>query len=251
MKFSEYLASSKGFGRLLTELARDFPDLELLEDSDWTRLPALPEFLTRRWARDRVAGSDRRAAFVLLVAYATAMLVEQVRFGCKRYLRLGAMLFLAQFVWPPYQVWVGRLPPLPGQRSLSACLSWLTAPGRLSGALRDLGVPDPQAAELQVSAQDLDRDRSTLYGWLAQARDLVYRQILRELDQDGPGLHDSAHEGSAARQVRCELPVSYSFRLGRRARARAARLPPVAQGGEDSPTVLAAVEEPATVTSSN
>jgi hypothetical protein len=216
MRFAECLSSSKGFIRLLKELARDTPDPELLEDPDWDRPPVLAEFLTREWARGKNPGSDRRTAFVLLVAYYTRLLLEQVRFGCKRYLRLGAMLFLAQYVWPSYEVWVGGLPPLPGDRSLSACLSWLTAPGRLASALRDLGVSDPEAPELRVSPQDLDRDRSTLYGWLGQARDLVYRQIWRELELEGDLLREpTGWESAALRRLTCEAPGSYQTGPGR------------------------------------
>jgi len=216
MRFSECMRSSEGFARLMKELARELPDPDLLEDPDWMQHPALAEFLTRGWARGRNPGSDPRAGFVLLVAYHTRLLLDQVRFGYKRYLRLGAMLFLARDVWPPYEVWIGRLLPLPGHRSLSSCLSWLTAPGRLASALRDLGIADPEAPELRVSAQDLDRDRSTLYGWLDQARDIVYRQIRQELDRDDHLLREPTEwESVVFHLMTCEAPGSYSTGPGK------------------------------------
>jgi hypothetical protein len=117
----------------------------------------------RTWPARLRRYRDPRTDSVLLVAYYTRLLLEQVRFGYKPYLRPGAMLFLAHFVWPAYEVLVGRLPPLPGDRSLSACLSWLTAPGWLASTLRDLDLTDPEAPQLRVSEHDLDRDLSTPY----------------------------------------------------------------------------------------
>jgi hypothetical protein len=210
------MTSPKGFSRLLRELARDHPDPALLEDPDWLKPALLAEFVTQGWARGKASESDPRTAFVLLVAYFTRLLLEQVRFGCKRYLRLGTMLFLAQFVWPPYEVWVGENQPLPGDRSLSASLSWLTAPGRVAAALRELGVSDAEAPELRITPQDLDRDRSTLYLWLARARDLVYREIRRELDGGGSLPRKSSERESAVSRPRsCEAPGSYLVGPGR------------------------------------
>ena len=209
MRFSICMSSPRGFTRLLKELAKDSPDPVLLEDPDWEESTFLAGFSSREWAQSRNPGDDRRAAFVLLVAYHTRLLIEQVRFGYKPYLRLGAVLFLAQHVWPAYEVWVGGSAPLPGDRSLSVRLSWLRAPGRLVFALRELGVSDPEAPELRVREQDLDHDRSTLYGWVSQARGAVYREILKELDPEGGWLREPVSgEALAFHIMMSETPES-------------------------------------------
>ncbi|MGA2819834.1 MAG: hypothetical protein ABSF61_04150 [Anaerolineales bacterium] len=187
MKFLDYMSTAEGFARLMDQLALRFPDPELLEDPVLEEHPALVGFLQREWAQKRRPETDGVAlGFVLLVAYHTGLLLERSRYGHKRYLRLGVLLLLGRHVWPIFEVWVGRVRPLPGRRSLSSSLTWFQANGGLTRALEELGVSNPHGGELQVSADDFQRDNSTLSKWLKQALLALYDEIRIELEMADP-----------------------------------------------------------------
>jgi len=186
MRMLEYLATPRGFGRMLDVLASPIPDLQLLEDPLLANHPGLQAFARTSWAAGRqevpAAGTP---ALVLLVAYQTGLYVAAVRSGYRHHILRGGLLFLARSVWPGYQVWVAGSHPLATRPSVRSSVSWLIGDGTLSRALRELEVSNPQAPEFQLVARDFDQDGSTYHKWFERARGEVRARVMDQLSGVG------------------------------------------------------------------
>ena len=182
MRMLEYLASPRGFGKMLDVLASPIPDPQLLEDSLLTNHPGLQSFARTSWAagRQEVAAAGA-PALILLVAYQTGLYIQAVRSGYRHHILRGGLFFLARSVWPAYQVWVAGAHPLFTRPSVRSSVSWLIGDGTLSRALRELDVSNPQAPEFQLAARDFDQDGSTYHKWFERARGDVRARVMDHL----------------------------------------------------------------------
>lgn len=182
MRFREYMATCDGFARLLEQLAQPSPDPELLEDPDLVSHPALREFRKGEWARRWKAGTrDGPAGLALLVADRCLLLLDRSCCGYKPYVRRRAILLLARFVWPNFQIWVLAARPMPARRSLRSCVTWLKTEGRFPLALQELGVTDAEGRGYLVSEHEFDYDESTLHKWLQRALQTLYEEVCQAL----------------------------------------------------------------------